>query len=75
MPWGLIQHVAQIPLVHGALTGWASAAVVDLHAFTSWHSWSDAKKYDWGVATFRWVVGAVTGAAMAVGMGAVLGVQ
>lgn len=58
---------------HGALTGWASAAATDYHAFTEWKSLDDAKKYDWGTALWRWVQGAVVGAVGGAGLGVILG--
>lgn len=54
---------------HGALTGWASAAVVDYHAFSQWKSLDDAKKYDWSTAAWRWIQGAVMGAVSGAGLG------
>lgn len=50
------------PYVIGALSGWATAARVDYAAFKSWHSASDAWAYDWKIATWRWLQGAVIGA-------------
>jgi uncharacterized membrane protein len=57
------------PIVHGAITGAAAAAAVDLHAFATWKNMSDLKSYSWGVAAFRWFQGAVIGAITAAGMG------
>lgn len=57
------------PIVAGAISGLMAAAVVDLHAFRSWHSFQDARAYDWGVASWRWFQGAITGALAALGMG------
>lgn len=48
--------------VMGALTGLASAAVVDFNAFRSWKNFSDAYSYDWPLAYWRWLQGTVTGA-------------
>jgi hypothetical protein len=58
--------------LHGALTGWASAAGVDYHAFTQWKSLDDAKTYAWSTALWRWLQGAVTGAVAGAGLGAFL---
>ncbi len=57
---------------HGALTGWASAATVDFVAFKTWKSFDDAKTYNWSVALWRWLQGAVTGAVAGAGLGVFL---
>lgn len=53
-------------LIAGAVSGFFSAFVVDLHA------WSKAggAAFDWGLAVKRWVAGAVTGLTAAMGIGA-----
>ena len=63
----------QHALIHagtGALGGWATAARVDYTAFVSWKSFQDARAYDWKVAIFRWLQGAVIGAVTGGGFGA-----
>lgn len=55
------------PVVQGALAGFITAALVDLQA---WQSWDDAR-FQIGTATFRWVQGAVLGAATMAGFQAV----
>lgn len=60
------------PLVHGALQGALAAATVDLLAFRKWSSWDDAAKYDWSVASWRWLQGAMTGLMAAAGLNAVV---
>lgn len=60
-------------IVHGAVTGALGAAAVDFHAFQTWKNMSDLKTYDWGVAAFRWLQGAVIGAVTA-GAAAGLGI-
>lgn len=70
MSSAMAAHPIYAAIFHGALTGWASAAVVDYHAFATWKSFSDAKAYNWGTAAFRWVQGAVTGAVAGAGLGA-----
>ena len=59
------------PLVKGALTGFASAAIVDLHAFRTWKQASDVAQYDWGTAALRWAQGVVSGVLVAGGLAAV----
>lgn len=54
-------------IVQGALAGLGAAALVDFNAFRSWKSWQDASTYDWKVASFRWLQGAVVGAVAALG--------
>ena len=56
----------------GALTGLVSAAGVDLHAFLKWQSFHDAATYAWGIAAWRWCQGAVTGALVGGGFGAMV---
>lgn len=58
------------PLVAGALSGLLSAAAVDYAAFRTWDDWHDLTSYSWGLATFRWVQGAIIGAIAALGVGA-----
>lgn len=58
------------PIVAGVITGIVSAAATDLHAFKSWHSFNDARSYDWGVAAFRWFQGAILGGLSALGLSA-----
>jgi hypothetical protein len=60
------------PLGVGILGGILTAARVDYAAFKAWHSWHDLQSYSWGVASFRWVQGAIIGAATAAGLAAVL---
>lgn len=67
--WHTILHSAA---VHGAVTGVIAAAVVDLHAFLTWHSVQEVVTYRWGTAAFRWVQGAVTGAITGAGFGAMV---
>ena len=57
------------PIVKGALSGWAAAAIVDLHAFRTWKSGSEFKSYDWGTAALRWGQGILSGALTAAGLG------
>ena len=57
---------------HGALTGWASAAGTDYHAFTQWKSLDDAKQYNWNTALWRWLQGAVMGAVAGTGLGVLM---
>ena len=61
-----------VSALHGALTGWASAAGVDYHAFSQWKSLDEAKKYNWSTAIWRWIQGAITGAVTGTGLGVLL---
>lgn len=54
------QLIAEI--VVGALTGFGAAVVVDFAAFKKFQSWNEFATYSWGVASFRWFQGVVTGA-------------
>ena len=60
----------QHPITRGAVSGLVAAAAVDLAAFRSWKRVQDVLAYDWQIAIFRWVQGAVLGAVAAVGLGA-----
>lgn len=66
-----LQSWIALPVVKGALAGWASAALVDLAAFRSWKSFHDAAVYDWQTAAWRWFQGAVVGALSSAGLGLV----
>ena len=57
------------PVTLGAVSGALGAAIADVHA---WRSWRDAR-FNFATASWRWVQGAVLGAAGAAGIGAVLG--
>lgn len=59
------------PLLNGAVTGLLAAASVDFAAFRAWKSFDDAKTYDWSVALFRWVQGAIVGVVAAAGLGVI----
>ena len=56
------------PVVRGMLTGFLTAATVDLAAFRTWKRWEDAARYSWRVASFRWVQGMVVGGLTALGI-------
>lgn len=57
------------PLVRAVITGIVTAMAVDFQAFRSWQSVEDAQQYAWGVAVWRWVLGAVTGLFTGLGFG------
>jgi hypothetical protein len=57
----------------GALSGLVAAILVDVHAFVKFQGWGDVIKYNWGVASFRWVVGIISGALTGSGYGALVG--
>ena len=59
--------------IAGAVTGFTSAAITDLHAaLVSWKCWADIARYDWGVATFRWAQGTLAGIVTGLGLGQVM---
>jgi hypothetical protein len=66
------QQVLHSPVARAAFSGAIAAAVVDIHAFLTWKKFQDVEAYDWGVAVFRWVQGAVAGALTGLGMGAMI---
>lgn len=51
--------------VAGAVTGFVSAFLVDLHA------WGGNGAYDWGKAVTRWIGGAISGALAGLGLAGV----
>jgi hypothetical protein len=68
----MLTTIAHSAAFKGALAGLVSAAAVDYHAFLSWKSVNDAKKYAWSTALLRWGQGAVSGAIMGGGYGALV---
>ena len=54
----------------GALSGFASALVVDLRAYSQA---PDGEAYNWKKAVARWISGTVTGAMAAAGLSAMTG--
>ncbi len=48
-------------VIVGAVGGFLTALMVDLHAFGK----SDSNKFDWQLALGRWISGAITGAVTA----------
>ena len=59
----MLVTILHSPILHGIVTGALSAAVVDLHAVVGMTNWTELKNYKWSVASFRWFIGAVVGAA------------
>jgi len=59
-------------LFKGAMSGLVSAMLVDFHAFMSWKSLDDFKKFDYKVAAIRWAQGLIAGALIGTGMGNLL---
>ena len=60
------------PVGVGAVAGLLAAIRVDYEAFRAWDDWEDLRAYRWGLASFRWVKGALIGAVSALGVSAVL---
>lgn len=65
----VLNLIAHTPTFRGAVSGAVAAAVVDFHAFLTWKSFAEARKYDWGTATLRWFQGAFSGAVTGAGYG------
>jgi hypothetical protein len=65
-----VEFVLRQPLVKGAIAGFLAAAAIDFQAFRTWKSFDDAHAYNWRLAAWRWLQGAVTGALVALGLGA-----
>jgi hypothetical protein len=55
-------------LAAGAFAGFVAAFATDYSAFKQFKKWTDFKDYDWGIASFRWVQGAVLGVGTAFGL-------
>lgn len=54
-------------IVRGALTGFAAAAMVDVHTFLAWKKVQDFATWDWRTALMRWIQGTIYGALTGVG--------
>lgn len=52
----------------GAAGGALTAARVDYSSFKGWKSFSDAYRYEWNLAAWRWLQGAIVGAITAGGL-------
>lgn len=50
---------AFLPILQDAAMGALAAASIDYVAFRKWQTWSEAKEYQWGIASWRWFQGAV----------------
>jgi hypothetical protein len=61
-----------IRVAKAAGAGLLGAAAADIHVWLGYHSWSDFKTFDFGTASYRWFIGAATGAAAAMGYGSFL---
>lgn len=57
-------------LALGALSGFGGALLIDYAEFRKWKSVQEFISYNWGVAAFRWVQGAVGGVVAAAGLAA-----
>lgn len=55
------QAYLALPFVQAIITGLLGGVAVDLAAFRSWKSWSDAAQYDWTLASWRAFQGAIGG--------------
>lgn len=61
----MLATLAASPVISGAVIGFLTAFVVDLHA---WKSWGDVA-FNWKTASFRWVSGTIFGALAGAGLG------
>lgn len=73
MDFAAVHLFLQRPIVAAAVAGAISAAVVDYGAFRSWKSFDDLKTFNFKMALFRWIQGAVTGAIGASSYSALVG--
>ena len=62
-----IKAVLQVPAVRGFLAGFLGAALVD---FREWKSYDDAR-FNFRLASWRWLQGGVTGGLTGAGLGAI----
>lgn len=67
----VVAWLSQSAAVQGAIGGWLVAARVDYEAFKHWQSFDEAKAYNWKVAAWRWLQGAIIGAVTLASGGAV----
>ena len=68
----LATWLLHLPLVRGLLVGAGSAAMADVVKILRLSGWRDLKGYDFGVASWHWFTGALTGAFLGAGLGAYL---
>jgi hypothetical protein len=66
-----VQGWLQLAVVRGALAGLGGALLIDYAEFRKWKSVNEALGYDWGVAAWRWLQGAVGGALAGLGIAGV----
>ena len=55
-------------LALGALNGFGAAVLIDYAELRKWKSWDDLAAYEWKVASWRWVQGALGGLIAAAGI-------
>lgn len=68
----LASHPVLAKALAGAVAGFGGAVLVDYAEFRKWKSFDDALTYNWSVAAFRWVQGAVGGVVAAFGYDALV---
>lgn len=57
-----------VKIIIGALTGFLSSALTDLDAFKKAKDFNILAKYNWTLAVQRWLMGAVSGAMLGLGL-------
>lgn len=57
-------------IIAGAVSGFVSALVIDLNAWSKFKKAQGESDFDWGLALKRWVAGAMTGGMAAAGWNA-----
>lgn len=69
----LVVHHALAGGVAGMCSGAIGAARADFHAYTTMRTPDEFRAYNWRVARFRWMQGAILGFVSGLGLGPVAG--
>lgn len=71
--WSALQSQAARHAYMGAIGGFLVALRADYEAFKAWTCWNDILKFDWSIASFRYIKGAIIGAVTVLGLGGFVG--
>lgn len=69
----VIAWVLAHPVAHAAVLGFWGGFGADLHVFFGYRSWREWRSFDISTASYRWLYGAASAAALAAGWGQLAG--